>query len=144
MVVIGDDVEIGANSAVDRARFGETRIGNGVKIDNLVQVGHNVVIGDDTAIAGQVGISGSARIGARVQIGGAAGIAGHLVIGDDAIVAAKAGITKDVPPATAFSGYWATRHQDYIRMQAVFNRLPDLAKQVAALERKVKELTERR
>ena len=104
IVQIDDDVEIGANTTVDRARFGRTWIQEGVKIDNLVQVAHNVVIGKHTVIAAQTGISGSTRIGERVLLGGQVGIAGHIEIGDDTIVGAQAGVTKSISGGT----WWST------------------------------------
>jgi UDP-3-O-[3-hydroxymyristoyl] glucosamine N-acyltransferase len=139
-VEIGDDAEIGANATIDRARFGTTVIGRGVKIDNLVQVAHNVRIGDDTAIAAQVGISGSVAVGERVRLGGQAGIAGHVAIGDDATVGAQAGVTKDVEPATFVSGYPAMPHSKARRMHAHVMRLPDLKKKVAEIEKRIKEI----
>jgi UDP-3-O-[3-hydroxymyristoyl] glucosamine N-acyltransferase len=139
-VEIGDDVEIGANTTVDRARFGVTRIGNGVKIDNLVQVAHNVTIGNDTAIAGLAGISGSAHIGARVQIGGQAGIGGHLKIGDDSIVGGQAGVMKEVPPATFVSGYPALPHDESRKAYAHMMRIPELKKRIAAMESRINAL----
>jgi UDP-3-O-[3-hydroxymyristoyl] glucosamine N-acyltransferase len=142
-VVIGDDVELGANTAVDRARFGETRVGNGTKIDNLVQVAHNCVIGEDTAIAGLAGLSGSTVIGSRVQVGGGAGFSGHLEVGDDAAVVARAGVVKDVPAGMTVSGYMAVPHEESARIVMGTLRLPELLRRVAALERQVKELSER-
>lgn len=133
-VEVGHDVEIGSNVTIDRARFGKTRIGNGVKIDNLVQIAHNVQIGDSTVMAAQVGISGSTRIGKRVQLGGQAGLAGHLEIGDGAVVGAQAGVTKSVPGGTFVSGYPAMDHRKAVRLQAHLGKLPDLKKRVQALE----------
>ncbi len=143
VVVVGDDVEIGANTTVDRARFGVTRIGNGVKIDNLVQVAHNVTIGDDAAVAAQVGIAGSAHVGARVQIGGQAGVAGHLKVGDDSVVGAQAGVTKEVPPATFVSGYPAMPHDEARKAHAHLMRLPELKQRMAGMEKRLKALEER-
>ena len=140
VVVIGDDVEIGANTTIDRARFGETRIGNGVKIDNLVQIAHNVTIGDDTAIAGQAGISGSTQVGARVMLGGQAGLSGHIRIGDDAVVGAQAGVTKDVPAATFVSGYPAMPHKEALKVHANLMRLPEWKKKVADMDIRLKTL----
>ena len=134
IVAVGDDVEIGANVTIDRARFGATRIGKGVKIDNLVQIAHNVQIGENTVMAAQVGISGSTRIGSVVQLGGQAGLAGHLEIGDRAVVGAQAGVTKSVPPATFVSGYPAMEHKRAMLLQAHLGKLPDLRKRVQALE----------
>ncbi len=133
-VVVGDDVEIGANVTIDRARFGSTRIGNGVKIDNLVQIAHNVQIAPNTVMAAQVGISGSTRIGADVQLGGQAGLAGHLEVGDGAVVGAQAGVTKSVAPRTFVSGYPAMDHKRAMLLQAHLGKLPDLRKRVQALE----------
>ncbi|HYL80884.1 MAG TPA: UDP-3-O-(3-hydroxymyristoyl)glucosamine N-acyltransferase, partial [Candidatus Acidoferrum sp.] len=99
-VVIEDDVEIGANTTIDRATLGETRIGRGTKIDNLVQIAHNVFVGEDAVIVGQAGIAGSSRIGSRVTLAAQAGIVDHVEIGEDAIVGAQAGVTKDLPPGS--------------------------------------------
>lgn len=140
VVEVGDDVEIGANTTIDRARFGVTRIGNGAKIDNLVQVAHNVTIGADTAIAAQVGIAGSSHVGARVQMGGQAGMAGHLRIGDDAVVGGQAGVLKDVPPATFVSGYPAMPHDEARKAHAHMMRLPELKKRVGDIDQRLKAL----
>mgnify|MGYP003731041101 CR=1 FL=1 len=143
IVEIGDDVEIGANVTIDRARFGKTVIGNGVKIDNLVQIAHNVKIGDNTAMAAQVGISGSSVIGKNVRLGGQAGIAGHINVGDNSIVGAQAGVTKDVPPGIMVSGYPAMPHDKAREMHAHLMRIPKLKERVAELEKKISELEKR-
>lgn len=140
IVEIGNDVEIGANVAIDRARFGKTRIGNGVKIDNLVQIAHNVQIDDHSVMASQVGISGSTRIGRHVQLGGQAGLAGHLHVGDGAVVGAQAGVTKDVPGKSFVSGYPAMDHRKATRMHAHMMRLPELKARVRDLEAQVAAL----
>lgn len=139
-VIVGDDVEIGANVTIDRARFGKTVIGNGVKIDNLVQVAHNVRVGDNTAMAAQVGIAGSAVIGRNVQLGGQAGVAGHLTVGDDVTVGGKAGVISSVPGGIFVSGFPAIAHRESMRMQANIARVPELKKKVAELERKLEAM----
>ncbi|MCE9613708.1 MAG: UDP-3-O-(3-hydroxymyristoyl)glucosamine N-acyltransferase [Lentisphaerae bacterium] len=139
-VEIGDDVELGANVTVDRARFGKTVIGRGVKIDNLVQIAHNVQVGEHSAMASQVGISGSAIIGAHVQLGGQAGIAGHLKIGDGAIVGAQAGISKTVPPGAFVFGTPAMPMDKFSDIRAHTNRLPELKKRVMEMERRLAQL----
>jgi UDP-3-O-[3-hydroxymyristoyl] glucosamine N-acyltransferase len=139
-VDIGDDVEIGANVTIDRARFGKTVIGDGVKIDNLVQVAHNVKIGAHTAIAGMTAIAGSVEIGRHCRIGGLAGIAGHLTLGDNVIVAGKAGVTKDVPSGSFVSGFPAMPHRKATKMHAHTMRLPQLKERVETLERRLSEL----
>ena len=138
-VEIGDDVEIGANATIDRARFGKTRIGNSVKIDNLVQVGHNVVVGDCSGIVAQVGISGSTTIGSRVLLYGQAGVAGHLHIGDGAVIGAQAGVSKDVAPGAHVRGTPAMPDEKMGESHANVMRLPHLKKRVAELERRLAE-----
>lgn len=133
-VVIGDDVEIGSNTAIDRATFGVTRIAQGVKIDNLVQIGHNVEIGEHSALAGMVGVAGSVTIGKHVQIGGGAGIAGHIDIGDGASVGACSGVHKSVAPGQVVTGYPAVDHREFLRISAASRNLPDLCKRVRQLE----------
>lgn len=133
-VVIEDDVEIGANAAVDRATTGVTRIGRGTKIDNLVQVGHNCVVGKNSVIAGQTGLAGSTIVGEGVIIGGQAGFMGHIEVGDGSRVAAQAGVTHSIPPGSSVSGYPAREHRLARRIYAYTTRLPELFKRVKALE----------
>ncbi len=139
-VVIEDDVEIGANVAIDRARFGKTRIGKGSKIDNLVQIAHNVVIGEHTVMCGQSGISGSTVVGSRCILAGQAGLAGHLNVGDGAIVGAQAGVMKDVPPKEFVMGSPAMNH--IVAKKAVANMvtLPKLKEKIKRLEAELKKL----
>jgi UDP-3-O-[3-hydroxymyristoyl] glucosamine N-acyltransferase len=139
-VVIGDDVEIGTNTAIDRATFGVTRVGRGTKIDNLVQIGHNVVIGEDCVLAGMVGIAGSAVIGNGVRIGAGAGINGHIDIGDGATVGAWAGVVKPVAPGQVVSGFPAMDHALERRILVAQQRSPELIRRVRQLEREVEEL----
>ena len=135
-VEIGADVEIGALTAIDRALLGATSIGAGTKIDNLVQVGHNVVVGDRSILCGQVGIAGSARIGSGVVMGGRAGSAGHLTIGDGAQLAAAAVVLQSVDAGIAVAGAPAIPIAAWRRQQAIFRRLPEIWKRLRALEQK--------
>jgi len=134
-VVIEDDVEIGANVTIDRAVLGETVIGAGTKIDNHVQVAHNVRIGRGCLIAALVGVSGSSELGNYVVLGGQAGIAGHVHIGDGVRVAARGGVTKDIPAGQTVSGFPAAPHREELRRQAALSRLPELRARVEALEK---------
>ncbi len=134
IVVIEDQVEIGANTTIDRATFGETRIGHGTKIDNLVQIGHNVQIGPHCILVAQVGIAGSAKIGTGVMIGGQAGIAGHIELGDAARVAAQSGVVKDVPAKETVSGSPAMPHRLWLRVSSILKKLPAME---AALRNKI-------
>lgn len=143
IVVIGDDVEIGANVTVDRARFGKTRIGNGVKIDNLVQIAHNVVIGDHAVIVAQAGIAGSTHIGPKAILAGQAGVAGHLTIGAGAIIGAQAGVTKDIPPGAYVIGFPATPQKEAARQHGALARLPELRERLLALEKRLRDLESR-
>ncbi|NLY88996.1 MAG: UDP-3-O-(3-hydroxymyristoyl)glucosamine N-acyltransferase [Firmicutes bacterium] len=139
-VIIEDDVEIGANVTVDRATTGATLIKRGTKIDNLVQVGHNVEIGQDNLVVAQVGIAGSARLGDRVTLAGQAGIKDHVTIGADAVIAARGMVIGDVPPGAFYSGQPARSHTKEMRIQAVAGRLPELIKKVKDLEKRLAEL----
>ncbi len=139
--VVGAHVEIGANVTVDRGSIGTTEIGDHVKIDNLVQIGHNVRIGAGSIIVAQVGVSGSTRLGRGVTLGGQAGIPGHLEIGDGATIAAQAGVFGDVPPGETWSGYPARPHREALRAQATLFRLPKLLERIRELERQLEERT---
>lgn len=139
-VIIGDDVEIGSNTTVDRATFGITRIGSGTKIDNLVQIGHNVQLGEHCAIAGKAGMAGSARIGSHVRIGADAGIAGHITIGDGATVGARAGVTRSVEANKIVSGFPAIDHALQRRVMVAQQKAPEMLRRLNELERKLQEL----
>lgn len=142
-VIIEDDVEIGANVTIDRARTGKTKIGRGTKIDNLVQVGHNVTVGENCIIIAQVGISGSVAIGSRVVLAGQVGLKDHITIGDDAVVCAQAGVMNDVEPGAFVSGYMARSHNEQLKIHVAQQKLPALLRLVRELERRVKELESR-
>ena len=139
-VEIGDDVEIGANVTIDRARFDRTIIGKGTKIDNLVQIAHNVTIGKNTLIVAQVGISGSVTVGDNVILGGQAGLVGHITIGNNAIVTGQSGVAKSVPDNTMVSGYPARPFMTTQRANANVQNLSKLFDQVKELKKKVEEL----
>ena len=139
-VVIEDDVEIGANSTIDRATLGETRIKRGAKLDNLIQVGHNCTIGEDTVIAGQAGLSGSTHVGRNVRVGGQVGFAGHLHVGDNVTIGAQSGVSKSIPPGIMVFGYPAKPHMEEFRIQGAQKRLPQLIKEVKQLKERIREL----
>lgn len=138
--VIEDDVEIQANSAVDRATVGETRIARGAKIDNLVQVGHACKVGEDTLLCGQVGLAGSSIIGNRCIMAGQSAAAGHLHIGDGAVLTAQSAVSHDVPPGATYSGSPGFENKQWLRATGVFHRLPELQREVRALEKEVARL----
>jgi UDP-3-O-[3-hydroxymyristoyl] glucosamine N-acyltransferase len=139
-VVIEDDVEIGANTAIDRPAVGETRIGAGTKIDNLVQVAHGVTIGRRVLLAGQVGIAGSTVVEDDVTLAGQVGVSGHVTIGRGTVATAQTGIPNSVEAGSFVSGYPAIPNRDWLKASAVFRKLPELRKQVAELERRLAEL----
>ncbi len=139
-VVIEDDVEVGANVTIDRARFGKTIIRKGTKIDNLVQIAHNVEIGENTIIVAQTGIAGSTVIGNNVILAGQSGVNGHISIGDNAVVAARAGVVKNVGKGEVVSGYPALSHSKTKRIQIAMTRLPEMIKKIKSLENKIEEL----
>jgi len=139
-VIIEDDVEIGANVTIDRARFDKTIIKKGTKIDNLVQIAHNVSIGENSIIVAQSGISGSTNIGKNVTVAGQAGIIGHISIGDNVVVAAQSGVTKSIPSNTCVSGYPAKPHILAKKIHAFTQNLPGLFKKVKQLEEEIEKL----
>jgi len=139
-VVIEDDVEIGANTTIDRPAVGETRIGAGTKIDNLVQIAHGVSIGRNALLAAQVGIAGSVTIEDNVTLAGQVGVAGHITLGEGVVATAQSGIPNSVERGGFVSGYPAIPNRDWLRSSAVFRKLPELKKLVADLERRIQEL----
>ncbi len=139
IVEIGDDVEIGANATIDRARFGRTLIGEGSKIDNLVQIAHNVQVGPHSIICSQVGIAGSTRVGSHVTLAGQVGIAGHIEIGDKAVLGAKAGVSKNVPVGAMLIGAPAKPMKDFKQANFYISQLGKLYERVKELERKLAE-----
>jgi UDP-3-O-[3-hydroxymyristoyl] glucosamine N-acyltransferase len=143
-VVIEDDVEIGSCSTVDRAKFGVTRIGAGTKIDNLVQVAHNVQVGPHCIIVAQTGIAGSTTLGAGVILGGQTAVRDHITLGDAATAAACSAIAGDVPPHTSVSGMPALPHRQSLREQAALRRLPELLVQVRKLQEEIAQLKQTR
>jgi UDP-3-O-[3-hydroxymyristoyl] glucosamine N-acyltransferase len=143
-VVIEDDVEIGANTAIDRATLGETVVRRGTKIDNLVQIGHNCDVGEDVILVSQVGIAGSSRIGNRAMLAGQVGIADHVTVGAGAILTAKSGVPNDVPAGEIWSGIPSRPTSEQKRIWAGESQLPELIKRVRALEKRLRELEEHR
>jgi UDP-3-O-[3-hydroxymyristoyl] glucosamine N-acyltransferase len=139
-VTIEDDVELGANVTVDRATLGQTVIKQGTKVDNLVQIAHNVTIGAHSILVAQVGIAGSTRVGHHVMIGGQAGVADHIVIGDQVMVAARAGVNRSLESNQIVSGAPVMPHEVWVKAQAVIPRLPELRQAVRTLEDRVKQL----
>ncbi|MGF1529841.1 MAG: UDP-3-O-(3-hydroxymyristoyl)glucosamine N-acyltransferase [Puniceicoccaceae bacterium] len=142
-VVVGNDVEIGANSTIDRARFSSTRIGDGTKIDNLVQIGHNVLIGRNCVIVAQVGISGSTVIEDHVVVGGKTGIAGHLRIGANSRIGGFSGVSKDLAPGSFVRGIPATDYHLAQRLAALQRRLPEFFERLASVEKAMASMRER-
>jgi UDP-3-O-[3-hydroxymyristoyl] glucosamine N-acyltransferase len=142
-VVIGDAVEIGANTCIDRAMIGETIIESGVKIDNLVQVGHNTTIGVHSVLAGQVGLAGSVTVGPRVRMGGQVGVIDHVTVGEGASIVGQSGIPYDIEPGTTVWGSPAVAHTTFKRMHLYSQRLGELFQQVKHLQRRLEQLERR-
>ena len=142
-VAIEDDVEIGANTTIDRPAVGETRIGAGSKIDNLVQIAHGVHVGRDALLAAQVGIAGSTTIEDRVTLAGQVGVAGHLTVGKGVVATAQSGIPNTVASGSFISGYPAIDNRDWLKASAVFRRLPEMRKSLTDLQRRLEELERR-
>jgi UDP-3-O-[3-hydroxymyristoyl] glucosamine N-acyltransferase len=138
--VIGAD-GFGSNTTIDRGRFGRTHIGEGVKIDNLVQIAHNVTIGAHSIIVSQTGISGSTSLGRYVTLAGQVGLAGHLTIGDRATITAQSGLNKDVPAGAVLSGHHATPIRESLKVEALTRRLPEIVERLKALEEKIRALS---
>lgn len=138
-VVIEDDVEIGSNTTIDRATMGSTRICKGVKLDNLIQVGHNVVIGDNTVMAAQSGIAGSTKIGSNCMVGGQVGFAGHISVGNNVQIGAQSGIPSDVEDNRRLMGYPATEAKDFMRQTVYIKNLSKLNDRVKAIENELKK-----
>jgi UDP-3-O-[3-hydroxymyristoyl] glucosamine N-acyltransferase len=139
-VEIEDDVEIGANTTIDRAALGKTIIRRGAKIDNLVQVAHNVVIGEDSIIVAQVGISGSTKIGSNVILAGQVGVVDHVEIGDNVMVGAQSGVSHDLAPNQGYTGSPALPHREFLRTITVLPKLPEMRKTLLDIEKRLKEL----
>ena len=142
MVQIDDDCEIGANNTIDRATLGKTWIQSGVKTDNLVHIAHNVVVGENSLLIAQVGISGSATIGKGVILAGQVGVAGHITIGDHVIVGGKSGVAKSIPPGEIISGNPTMPHQTYLRTRTLIQKLPDMTVKIRSLEERIRLLEE--
>ncbi|NOY14185.1 MAG: UDP-3-O-(3-hydroxymyristoyl)glucosamine N-acyltransferase [Deltaproteobacteria bacterium] len=140
IVVLEDDVEIGACSCVDRAALGETRIGRGTKLDNLVQIGHNAEIGEDSILVSQSGIAGSSRIGRHCTFGGQSAVAGHVTIGDNVTIGARGGASGNVEPNQVLSGLPLLPHKQWLRMSMTLPKLPEMRKELQQLKKRLAEL----
>ena len=139
-VLIEDDVEVGANTTIDRAVMGSTIIRKGVKLDNLIQIAHNVEVGENTVMAALVGIAGSSKIGSNCMIGGQAGVSGHLTVGDDTKVAAQTGVISNKKPKSELMGMPAIPLKNFLRSSLIFEKLPDIYRTISRLEKEVEEL----
>jgi UDP-3-O-[3-hydroxymyristoyl] glucosamine N-acyltransferase len=143
-VVLEDDVEVGANTTIDRATVGETRVGRGTRIDNLVQIAHNVTIGENSILCAQVGISGSTQVGRHVTLAGQVGIVGHIRIGDGVRVGAQGGVTKSIPPGQEVSGYPALPHHLARRIYAAMRQLPEALRRLREISERLEALERKR
>ncbi len=143
IVVLEDDVEIGANSCVDRAATGETRIGRGTKVDNLVQIAHNAVLGEHCIIVSQTGIAGSTRIGRRCTFGGQSGVIGHLKIGDNTTIASRGGVMGDYAGGGVISGTPAIPHGEWLKAAKIFEKLPEMRREISRLRRELAALQDK-
>ncbi len=140
IVVLEDDVEIGSCCCIDRAALGETRIKKGCKIDNLVQIAHNVVVGEDSVIAAQTGFAGSCRIGRHATFGGQSAVTGHVKLGDNITIAGKGGATQNLAGGQVYSGTPAIPHKQWLKSSLIFGKLPELRREMSALRRRLQEL----
>ena len=143
IVILEDDVEIGANTTIDRATMGATVISKGTKIDNLVQIGHNVVVGSNTVMAGQSAIAGSAKVGSNCMIGGQAGIVGHITVGDRTVVGSRSGVTTSAPAGSQIMGHFGFDASKFRRVNAVYRNLPEMQRNLKELKKEVEELKNR-
>jgi UDP-3-O-[3-hydroxymyristoyl] glucosamine N-acyltransferase len=139
-VILEDDVEVGANTTIDRAAVGDTIIRHGAKLDNLVQIGHGAQVGEDCVLAAQVGLAGSTRLGRGVWVGGQAGFAGHLEVGDKAIITAQSGTSHDIPPGAVMSGSPAFENAAWLRSTAAFAKLPAMMRKIRDMEKEILRL----
>jgi UDP-3-O-[3-hydroxymyristoyl] glucosamine N-acyltransferase len=142
-VVIGDDVEIGANCTIDRGALGETRVGRGVKMDNLVHLAHNVTVEEHSILVAQVGVSGSCKLGKGVVLGGQVGLVGHIELGDGVQVGAQSGVTHSVAPGEAVMGSPARSHREFLKINAIISKLPEIYERLKQLEKELAELSAR-
>ena len=140
IVILEDDVEIGANTCIDRATMGATIIHKGVKLDNMVQIAHNVEVGSNTVMASQVGVAGSAKIGEWCMFGGQVGVAGHIKVGNRVTVGAQSGIPGNTKSDIAIMGYPAIEHKQFARAAIVYKKLPDMYSELGKLQKEIEEL----